>query len=77
RPIGIGNNRPIDFQIWYNGSRKLRLNNIQAVVYAPNATIELPFNSSFAGAVVANRIVADGNNHISFDTTLLDTEFSE
>jgi tetratricopeptide (TPR) repeat protein len=48
-PIGIGTNRPIDFQIWYKGNRKLRLRNVQAVVYAPNATVELPFNCTFAG----------------------------
>jgi hypothetical protein len=72
---GASQNRPIDYQIWYNGTRKIRLNAASAVVYAPNATVEIPFNATFQGAIVANRIVGEGNNRYSFDTSLSDVVF--
>jgi tetratricopeptide (TPR) repeat protein len=71
----INNNAPADFQIWYSGINKIRVNGLCGVVYAPNATVEIPFNGRVAGAIVANRIIGEGNNSYSFDTRLLETEF--
>jgi len=67
-------NRPIDLQVWYSGTHTIKVAGLKAVVYAPNATVEIPFNGTFAGAIVADRIVLLGNNHVSFDKTLLGAE---
>lgn len=62
---------PIDCQIFYDGCRTMKVSWARAVIYAPNATVEIEFNGSFAGAIVANRIIAHGNNQIELDTSLI------
>jgi hypothetical protein len=75
--LGVGAT-PSDLQVWYEGSRKLRLSNdVHALVYAPNATVEIPFNSRFAGAIVANRIIGEGNNTYSCDIRMINTEYKQ
>ncbi len=75
RSFGINNNVPADLQIWYEGTKKIKVDGLTALVYAPNATVEIPFNGRFSGAIVANRIVGQGNNQYSLDKRLLDQEF--
>jgi hypothetical protein len=67
------NNPPANFQIWYSGTRKLRLSTFKGVVYAPNAVVEIGFNGRVAGAIVANRIIGQGNNNYEYDAALKDT----
>jgi tetratricopeptide (TPR) repeat protein len=65
--------KPIDMQIWYQGTREIDLHSahhIVATIYAPNATVRLGGNAMFAGAILANRIIADGNTLILFDEDL-------
>jgi hypothetical protein len=76
---GFGMNpfsEPANLQIWYNGTRTVRVHSLTALVYAPNAVVELPFNSSISGAIVARRIVGEGNNRYSLDTNLIGKTFS-
>jgi tetratricopeptide (TPR) repeat protein len=73
--MGINEKKPSDLQIWYDGIRKLRVQNMTGVVYAPNATVIIPFNSTFNGAIVANRIITEGNNNIMLDDALLNMQF--
>lgn len=68
--------RPVNYQIWYEGTRRIRLGiNFSGLVYAPNATVELPFNGTMTGAIVANRIIGEGNNRYQFDASLLQQVF--
>lgn len=66
--------RPVNLQIWYNGFNKLRLGTLSAVVYAPNAVVELRPSSTFCGAIVARRIIADAHE-ICFDKSLFGIDF--
>jgi len=69
---------PADLQFWYNGVRKLRFEHkTYGVVYAPHATVEIKFNGHFTGAIVANRIIGEGNNHFVFDQHLLEVVFAQ
>lgn len=72
RPIFMdaAERRAYDLQLWYNGTKKVKLDGIIGLVYAPNAIVELPVNSNFSGAIVANRIIANGNNTITLDLSL-------
>ncbi len=75
---GFGQNvrTPSDVQIWYNGARIIQLClYVNALVYAPNATVEISFNSHFSGAIVAHRIIGQGNNTFSCDSRLINTEY--
>ncbi len=67
---------PLQFQVWYGGTRKIRVSNMVGVLYAPNATVEIPFNGSFKGAIVANRIVGEGNNTYTIDMSLIGQIFA-
>lgn len=70
---------PANFQIWYNGTRRIVLPHncdVHAVIYAPNAEVYLPSNNHrFVGAIVANSIVGEGNITIIFDESLKGKEF--
>jgi tetratricopeptide (TPR) repeat protein len=70
--------QPADLQFWYNGVRKLIFEHkTYGVVYAPHATVEIKFNGHFTGAIVANRIIGEGNNHFVFDQHLLEVVFTQ
>jgi tetratricopeptide (TPR) repeat protein len=74
--IELGNHdlkKAADLQVFYNGSKRLLLRDVNAVVVAPNATVEFPHNASFCGAVVANRILGESNNTYSFDVQMLNS----
>jgi hypothetical protein len=66
------NNPPANLQIWYSGTRKIRIGTFRGVIYAPNAVVELEFNGRLTGAIVANRIVGKGNNTYEYDVALKD-----
>jgi hypothetical protein len=68
---------PENFQIWYGGTRTLSMRGwAAALVYAPKAVVELPFNGSMSGAIVARRIVGAGNNQFNLDPNLIGKTFS-
>ena len=62
-------------QIWYNGYRKIVLENSFGFIYAPHAEIEIPFYSRFTGAIVARKIVCAGNNIIQLDKAIVNQKF--
>jgi hypothetical protein len=69
----IRTERKVDLQFWYNGVRKLIFEHKTfGVVYAPHAAVEIKLNGHFTGAIVANRIIGEGNNHFVFDQHLLE-----
>jgi hypothetical protein len=58
-----------NFEIFYSGTRRIRFRGpgLCGVVYAPYATVEVGFNQTVTGAIVANRIVCEGNNTFQFN----------
>lgn len=67
---------PGNLQIWYSGTRPLKVRQLTALLYAPNASVEFVLNGSFSGAIVARRIVGEGNNRYSLDASLVGKNFS-
>lgn len=64
---------PKNLQIVYGGSGTLLVNGgnkTAALVYAPNATVNLLGNGSYYGAVVGNVVNDTGGAHIHFDRNL-------
>lgn len=73
--------RPRDLQIWYNGTRDIRVEHnsqVAALIYAPNARVLVgPNNVIFFGAIVAREIVAEGNLTLVFDTSLYGVDLTQ
>lgn len=79
REFQVSNITPASFkqlQVWYNGVRKIILQNASGFIYAPHAEVEIPFNSTFTGAIVARKIVCVGNNDIKLDRAIVNQNFS-
>jgi hypothetical protein len=69
----IMNNRSAgNLQVFYNGSKRIHLGQFKGILYAPNATVEIGFNGRVTGAIVANKIIGEGNNTYEFDMALKD-----
>lgn len=73
--------RPRDLQIWYNGTREIRIEHnsrVAALIYAPNARVLVgPNNVTFFGAIVAREIIAEGNLTLVFDTSLYGVDLTQ
>ena len=67
--------RPENLQFWYDGIRPIKLTGAGALIYAPNATVTIPFNGSFSGAIAAARIILEGNNRLLLDQSLINKTF--
>jgi hypothetical protein len=68
------NGKPHDLQIWYAGTRDIEVGHaamMSAAIYAPNATVRINGNTTFAGAILANKIICGGNVCICFDEDLV------
>lgn len=62
----------IDLQLFYDGVKTINTgSSFSGIIYAPNATVEIPHNGRFSGAIFANRIIGESNNHYTFDKQLL------
>ena len=68
----IAANHPADLQIWYNGTGKIKFkgtSRITAVIYAPNADLEIEKDVMFRGAIVCRNAMITGG-FIRYDEDL-------
>jgi hypothetical protein len=81
REFTLRNSSPNSFrqlQIWYNGAKKIKLEHpMSGLIYAPHAVVEVAFNAEFKGAIVARRIVFEGNNSIYLDKAIANQNFTK
>lgn len=62
-----------NFQIWYNGSRPVKINldtNFQGLIYAPNAPVTLSGTGNFNGAIVGDQVALNGSGTVTIRTDL-------
>ncbi|MBC7999714.1 MAG: hypothetical protein IAF58_17305, partial [Leptolyngbya sp.] len=68
--------RATNLQIWYRGTKTIVVDeDTCAVIYAPDATVQISSGKEFTGAIVANRIIVEGNSRLRFDKSLLSEVF--
>jgi tetratricopeptide (TPR) repeat protein len=59
------------FQVWYKGSKTIKLRSAGGLIYAPNARVELPFGTGFMGAIVAREFKSANSSSIWLDRGVL------
>ncbi len=59
------------FQVWYKGSKTIKLRSAGGLIYAPNARVELPFGTGFMGAIVAREFKSANASSVWLDRGVL------
>jgi hypothetical protein len=59
------------FQVWYKGTKTIKLNRAQGLIYAPNARLELTSGTGFMGAIVAKEFKSSNNSSVWLDRGML------
>lgn len=80
--VGLVNlpTKPALFQIWYEGSKNIKLNslpNYYGVIYAPNAKVNISSVGLWTGAMVAKSFEINTASVLHFDKALLDPGYAQ
>jgi tetratricopeptide (TPR) repeat protein len=64
------------FQVWYRGTKTIKLRSAHGLIYAPNARIELTFGTGFMGVIVAREFKSSNNASVWLDRGMLNRNLS-
>jgi len=59
------------FQVWYKGTRTIKLGMARGLIYAPNARVELTSGTGFMGAIVAKEFKCSNSSSVWLDRGML------
>jgi hypothetical protein len=68
---GSNNESYQQLQVWYNGTKPIKIHAYSGFLYAPHAVVHIEFNGSFSGCLVARQILLEGNNNINLDRSII------
>jgi hypothetical protein len=64
-------------QVWYNGTKPIKIHDFAGLLYAPHAVVQIEFNGRFRSALVARQILLEGNNNIELDRGIVGKDFGQ